>query len=80
MSHIKIINATLSEGTLELFRQCGIICFDMGLWNCSDSVALFVFSIELWNCSGSLTSFAFQPNRKTNNATLSEQFQGSIAK
>ena len=30
-------------GTLELFRQCGIICFDMGLWNCSDSVALFVF-------------------------------------
>ena len=29
--------------TLELFRQCGIICFDMGLLNCSDSVALFVF-------------------------------------
>jgi hypothetical protein len=24
-------------------NKCGIICFDMGLWNCSDSVALFVF-------------------------------------
>jgi hypothetical protein len=33
-------------GTLELFRQCGIICFDMGFWNCSDSVALFIF---IWN-------------------------------
>jgi hypothetical protein len=28
--------------TLELFRQCGIIYFDMGLWNCSDSVELFI--------------------------------------
>jgi hypothetical protein len=27
---------------LELFRQCGIIYFYMGLWNCSNSVALFV--------------------------------------
>jgi len=28
--------------TLELFRQYGIICFSIGLWICSDSVALFV--------------------------------------
>jgi hypothetical protein len=33
-------------GTLELFRQCGIIGFYMGLWNCSDSVALFVFILD----------------------------------
>ena len=32
--------------TLELFRQCGIICFPIGHWNCSGSVALlFVFVI-----------------------------------
>jgi hypothetical protein len=30
------------DRTLELFRQCGIICFSVGHWNCSDSVALFV--------------------------------------
>jgi hypothetical protein len=29
--------------TLEVFRQCDIICFSIGLWNCSDSVELFVF-------------------------------------
>ena len=29
--------------TLELLRQCEIICFSIGLWNCSDSVPLFVF-------------------------------------
>jgi hypothetical protein len=33
----------LLYGTLELFRQCGIICFDMGLWNSSDSETLFIF-------------------------------------
>jgi len=31
---------------LSLFRQCGIIGFHMGLWNCSDSVALFVFLLD----------------------------------
>ena len=46
--------------TLELIRECDIVWFYIGLWNCSDSVALFVFSIGLWNCSDSLTSFAFQ--------------------
>ena len=29
--------------TLELFQQFGIICFSIGHWNFSDSVALFVF-------------------------------------
>jgi hypothetical protein len=28
---------------LEVFRQCDIIWFSIGLWNCSNSVALFVF-------------------------------------
>jgi uncharacterized membrane protein YiaA len=32
--------------TLDLFRQCGIICFFMGLWNCSDHVVLFVFLLD----------------------------------
>ena len=34
------------DRTLELFRQCGIIFFYMGPWNCSDSVVLFVFIWE----------------------------------
>jgi hypothetical protein len=38
-----IIDFSFFYWTLELFRQCGIIYFYMGLWNCSDSVALFVF-------------------------------------
>jgi hypothetical protein len=29
--------------SMGLFRQYGIICFSIGLWNCSDSVELFVF-------------------------------------
>ena len=33
--------------TLELFRQCGIICFPIGHWNCSDSVALFAFLLDI---------------------------------
>jgi hypothetical protein len=32
--------------TLDLFRQCGIICFSIGLWNCSVIVALFVFVLK----------------------------------
>jgi hypothetical protein len=42
--------------SLELIRECGIIWFSIGLWNCSDSVALLVFhfSIGLWNCSDSV--------------------------
>ena len=48
-------------GTLELFRRCGILCFDMGLRNCSDRVALlgFHFSIGLWNCSDSVALLIF---------------------
>jgi hypothetical protein len=47
--------------TLELFRQCGIICFSIGLWNCSDSVELLVFhfSMGLWNCSDSVALLVF---------------------
>ena len=33
-------------GTLELSRQCGIIVFSIGLWNCSDSVTLFVSLLD----------------------------------
>jgi hypothetical protein len=29
-----------------MFRHCSVICFYMGFWNCSDSVALFVFLLE----------------------------------
>jgi len=34
------------NGTLELFEQYGIICFSIGLWNSSDSVALFIFPMD----------------------------------
>jgi len=37
--------------TLELFRQCVIICFSIGLWNCSDIVALFVFLLDFGTVS-----------------------------
>ena len=42
--------------TLELIREGGIVWFSIGLWNCSESVALLVFhfSIGLWNCSDSV--------------------------
>ena len=43
--------------TLELFRQCGIICFSIGLWICSNSVKCF--SIGHWNCSDSVALFIF---------------------
>jgi len=33
-------------GTLELFRQCGIIGFSIGLWNNSVNMALFVFLLD----------------------------------
>jgi len=49
-----IIGFSFVYWTLELFRQSGIICFYMGLWNCSDSVALFFFDMELWNCFDSV--------------------------
>ena len=66
--------------TLELFRQCGIICFSVGLWRCCDIVALFVFvldfgtvptvwqccfSIGLWNCSNIVSLFVFVLNFET---------------
>ena len=31
---------------LEMFWQCGIFCFSIGCWNCSDSVVFFVFLLD----------------------------------
>jgi hypothetical protein len=31
---------------LELFRQCGISCFSVRSWNCSDSVVCLVFLLD----------------------------------
>jgi hypothetical protein len=76
---------------LELFRQCGIICylFDFGhvptVWHYlffDTTLELFrqggniCFSIEHWNCHtvGTIP----KSNSKTNNATLSDQFQSRI--
>ena len=39
-------HALLLCWTLELFRQCGIVWFSTGLWNCSDSVALCVSLLD----------------------------------
>jgi hypothetical protein len=43
----------------ELFRQCGIFCFSVRFWNCSDSVVFFVFLLDFWNCSDSVVFFVF---------------------
>jgi hypothetical protein len=51
---------------LVLFWQCGIFCFSIYCWYCSDSVVFFVFP--------------FIENRKTKNTTLSEQYQQQIEK
>jgi hypothetical protein len=47
--------------TLELIRECGIICFTIGLSNSSDNVALlfFHFSIEPWSCCDSVALLVF---------------------
>jgi len=60
--------------TLDLFQQCSIICFSIGLWNCSDSVGLLVFLLDfgtvptVWyylffywtlNCSDSVALLAY---------------------
>jgi hypothetical protein len=42
MSNRKTNNATLPEQF-----QCGIICFSIGHWNCSGSVALLVFLLDI---------------------------------
>ena len=44
---------------LELLLQCGIICFSIGLWNCSDSVSIICFSMVRWNSSDSVALFGF---------------------
>jgi hypothetical protein len=39
--------------------KCGIFCFSIRFWNCSDSVVFFVFFIRFWNCSDSVVFFVF---------------------
>jgi hypothetical protein len=58
------LQSPIEKQILELFRQCGIICFSIGLWNCPDSVALFV----------SLLNFGTIPTM-WHYATLSDEFQ-----
>ena len=49
---LKLIRQCFLLVTLELIRECGIIWFSIGLWNCSDSVALFVL---IWDFETVLT-------------------------
>jgi hypothetical protein len=58
-------------GTLELFREYGILCFDMGLWDYSHSVALLMYLLDFGTDKS---------NIKINNATLSEQLQSPTEK
>jgi hypothetical protein len=56
----------------------------MGLWNCSDSMALFAF-MRLWNCSDSVEIFVFLLDIGTVPTVwyylfFYEQFQNPIAK
>ena len=44
---------------LELFRQCGIVCFSIRFWNCSDSVVLFVFLLDFRIVQTSVVLFVF---------------------
>ena len=32
---------------LELFRQCGICCFSVRYWSCSDSAVFLVFLLDI---------------------------------
>jgi hypothetical protein len=34
------------QNLIELFRQCGVFCFYIRFWNCSDSVVFFVFLLD----------------------------------
>jgi hypothetical protein len=45
----------------KLFRQCGIYCFSIWLWNCSDKCDIYCFSIWLWNCSDSVVFIVTVP-------------------
>jgi hypothetical protein len=60
--------------SLELFLQCGICCFSIGVWSCSYSVVFvvfllefaavptvwyFCFSIKVWSCSDSVVFVVF---------------------
>jgi hypothetical protein len=52
---------------LEQLRQCGILCFSIVFWNCSDSVVFCVFLLYF----GTAPTVAVPKyNRKTQNTTL----------
>ena len=46
-------------GTLELYWQCAIICFSLGLWSSSDSVSIICFHMGFWNSSDSVSIICF---------------------
>jgi hypothetical protein len=75
-----------SYWNLIMFRQYGIICSSIWFWNCSGCVALFVFLLyfggapTVWHYLYLIVRTVPKSNRKTNNATLSEQYQSPIEK
>ena len=59
---------------LELFRECGICCFSVRYWSCSDSMVFVVFLLDIgavptvriccfyvryWSCSDSAVFVVF---------------------
>jgi cytochrome c-type biogenesis protein CcmH/NrfF len=105
ISNRKTTNTTLSEQFQNLTekqqiphcrnnsRQCGISCFSVRYWSCSDSVVIVVFLLDfgivlivwyllfsVWNCSDSVVRTIPKSNRKTTNTTLLEQFQNITEK
>ena len=44
---------------LELFRHCGICCFAVRYWSCSDSTVFGFFSVRYWSCSDSAVFVVF---------------------
>jgi hypothetical protein len=63
-----------------MFRQCGICCFSIGFWKCSDNVVFFVFLLDFRNVPTVFVGTFPKYNRKTKNTTLSEHFQNPIEK
>jgi hypothetical protein len=65
---------------LELCRQCGIICFDMGFWN--GSTVRTVPKSHIKTNTATLSEQFQSPIEKwkTNNATLTKKFQSPVEK
>jgi hypothetical protein len=80
-----ISNRKTPNTVLELFRQCGICCFSVRYWSCSDSAVFVVFLLDI----GAVPAVRYLlfynkyrtvgtapiSNRKTTNTALSEQLQ-----